>query len=459
MDALVHCVLDGQQWMTRGRSFDPLTAGRMVAWPNFQGVEPEGEIGVGNAAAHLAELDPARRDELLAFSARMKGRAAPATAPTGNRVFWASDYASQQRPAFFASCRLSSRRTYGTESGSGQNELGYHLGDGAMTLMITGEEYRDIYPLWDWRRVPGVTAVYTPTIPLPRHMWGKGSQGWSDFAGGVSDGAVGAAAMELRRGGLHARKSWFFLDDVVVCLGASIQPDDPTLPVVTSIDQRWAKGGIRTGEFATDPPSAKAGTLDGPGWVHHAGVSYLFPGAARVRFESTSKSAPWSVINHSAHGSMFRKRPLTEVEASGDVFSLWLDHGVGLYTPTTYAYMVVPGLAPEKIGAFNRTRAPQTLVNSGSIQAITRDGLVQAVFWQPGTLDLTDKRTLTVDRPGIIQLRQDPENRRWILAAGNPTHQPGPMRVRLSWLSKELVFDFPAGLYAGRPMTMELQED
>ncbi|MBC8010749.1 MAG: hypothetical protein H7067_11720, partial [Burkholderiales bacterium] len=176
VSALIHCVLDGQQWMTRGRSFDFLTAGRMVAWPRFQGVEPEGDQGVADAGVHLAEFDPARHDELLAFSARMSGQAAPSTAPSGNRVFWASDYQSHQRPAFFASARMSSRRVFGTESGGGQNTLGYHLGDGAMALMVTGDEYRDIFPLWDWRRVPGVTTVDNPSVPFPRHTWGKGSQ-------------------------------------------------------------------------------------------------------------------------------------------------------------------------------------------------------------------------------------------------------------------------------------------
>jgi len=462
VDALVHCVLDGQQWMARGRSFDFLTAGRGLVWPRYQAIEPEGDRGVADAAAHLAELDPAGRDELLALSARLSGQAAPSTAPSGNRVFWASDYQSHQRPGFFASARMSSRRMHGTESGSGQNALGYHLGDGAMALMVTGEEYRDIFPLWDWRRVPGVTAVDNPSVPFPIHTWGKGSQGWSDFAGGVSDGSVGAAAMELRRGGLHAKKAWFFLDDVVVCLGADIQPDDPALPVVTSIDQRWADGPVSSSASAAALPSGDTHPLTGPGWVHHAGVTYLFPSGGEVRVRTEHKSAPWSSINKAVHGSMFRTQPLTERIATGEVFSLWIDHGANVHFPVGYAYLVAPGLAPEAIAAFNQIDAPRILANTDALQAIARADLVQVVFWQAGSLTLPDGRSLSVDRPGVVQLRRDPATRQWTLAVGNPTHQPGPFRVRHTASptspATEINFDFPAGLYAGQPQLKPLPE-
>ncbi|PWF43608.1 polysaccharide lyase family 8 super-sandwich domain-containing protein [Massilia glaciei] len=449
-------VADGQQWMMRGRSFDYLTAGRTVSWPDFKAVEPEGEFGVADAADKLAALPtlPAlRRAELRALAARKQGRASAASAPPGNRVFWASDYVSHQRPGYFASARMSSRRVYGTESGSGQNDQGYHLGDGAMGLMVSGEEYRDIFPLWDWRRVPGVTAVYNPAVPFPRHTWGKGSYGGSDFAGGVSDGVAGAAAMELVRGGLRARKAWFFHDDVVVCLGAGIQPDDPALPVVTSIDQRWGGGAVSSS--AAPGPLAPGAThaQSGPGWVHHAGFSYLFPAGAPLRIRYEHKSAPWSVINSAVHGSMFRTKPLSEVVAAGDVFSLWIDHGTAIHVPTTYAYIVAPGLARDAIAAFTAAAAPTIVANTEQVQAVARDGLVQAVFWRAGSITLADGRRLSVDRAGLLQLRRG-TGKGAILSVGNPTHAAGPMTVKLGGVATRFVF--PAGLYAGKPQSVKL---
>jgi chondroitin AC lyase len=456
LDAIVSYVLEGQQWMSRGRSFDPLTAGRMVAWPGFQGVEPEGEHTLADTAAMLADvatLDAPRRAALRALAARGRGEAEPGSAPAGTRVFWASDYVSHQRPGFFASARMSSRRVYGTESGSGQNEQGYHLGDGAMSLLVTGEEYRDIFPLWDWRRVPGVSAVQNPAAPFPRHTWGKGSQGWSDFAGGVSDGVLGAAAMQLHRGGLHARKAWFFLEEAVVCLGADLLPDDPTLPVFTSLDQRWADGPVLASTTPAPLAPGPLHALDAPAWVHHAGVSYLFPAGGAVRVRREHRSAPWSVINTAVHGNMFRDRPLSQVVVEGEVFELWIDHGKAAH-PLAYAYLVAPGLAPENIPAYLAGPAPRILANTAALQAVARDGLVQAVFWRAGELRLPDGRALAADRPGLVQVRRDAATGREVLSVGNPTHRPGPLRVHLGGI--EHVFDFPAGLHAGQPLVRAL---
>jgi hypothetical protein len=98
--------------MTRGASFDFLTAGRLVAWPGFTGVDPRA-IGASGKRANI----------------------------------WPESLRNEGKNC--APLRL-------------QNELGYHLGDGATTVMIPDEEYRDIFPPWDWRRVPCVSAVQNP---------------------------------------------------------------------------------------------------------------------------------------------------------------------------------------------------------------------------------------------------------------------------------------------------------
>lgn len=451
IDALVHYVLDGQQWMTRGASFDHLTTGRLIAWPSFMGVEPESDQGVAEACEQLGEIAPERREELRSFAARLRGQASPGSGPAGNRVFWSSDYVAHQRPGFFASVRMTSRRVFGAESGSNQNELGYHLADGGMSVMISGDEYRGSFPLWDWRRVPGVTAVQNPTIPFPRHQWGRGSQGWSDFAGGVSDGTLGAAAMEQNRAGLYAKKAWFFLEDAILCMGADIFPHDPAYPVVTSVDQRWSRGPMRSS-------GGESHVFRGSGWVHHDGVAYLFSDAASVRAQVEEKTAPWSVINQAPHGTMFRKTPLSALTAAGRMFHLSIDHGL-IGKAVSYCYLIVPGLPPENIDAW-KGAGPQVLANDSHAQAIARDGLVQAVFWGPGELPLPDGRSLRISRSGLVQLRRDPAGKRWTLAAGNPSHREGPLRISIknpgSAAAVEHVFEFPAGGYAGRPQVRSL---
>jgi hypothetical protein len=59
----------------------------------------------------------------------------------------------------------------------------------------------------------------------------------------VTNGRYGVAVLEYRRGGLRANKSWFLLDDQVVCLGADITGDDATA-VATSMEQSRSSGPI-----------------------------------------------------------------------------------------------------------------------------------------------------------------------------------------------------------------------
>ncbi|MBC8155105.1 MAG: hypothetical protein H7Z72_19620 [Bacteroidetes bacterium] len=454
VDALVKYVLDGIQPLARGRHFDFSTVGRMVSWPQMEGPDPESKFGAEAACAHLAQLGVARQAELRAFAHRLHGEAGPETAPVGNRVLWMSDYVSHTRPGFLASARMSSRRVHSHESGGKQNELGYHLGDGAMCLMQTGDEYHNIFPLWDWRRVPGVSCVYNPAVPFPLHTWGSGSSGGSDFAGGVSDGTAGAAAMELNRGGLRGRKSWFFLDDVVVCLGAGLVADDPTLPVVTSVNQCWARGSVATNQNQA-LPIGETHTQTAPGWVHHDGVSYLFPPETDLRIRTEHKSASWATLNTAPHRDARHDPTAPTPDVTGDVFSLWIEHGNG--KTGSYSYLVAPGLKPGDISAFQQNKAPKILVNSPTLQAVASATTVQCVFWQAGTLDVPDYPKIRADQPCLVQWRRA-ANGRYTLAAGNPMHQVRTLNVRVEDSAAtpiETTFSFPDDAYAGRPQVRE----
>ena len=66
-----------------------------------------------------------------------------------------------------ASLKMSSQRVVGAESLNGDNVSGYYGGDGALFIYRDWEPYRHIFPLWDWRRLPGVTAYAHPGAPMP----------------------------------------------------------------------------------------------------------------------------------------------------------------------------------------------------------------------------------------------------------------------------------------------------
>lgn len=198
------------------------------------------------------------------------GEAAPE--PVGHHLFAAMDRAVHRRPAFTAGLAMASDRIAHYECGNGENPRGWHTGAGMLTWWANGtraDQYTDwFWPTVDWYRLPGTTVSTKRLADRAGGEWGapKPDVRW---VGGATDGEYAAVGQHLKGLGstLEARKSWFFLDDAVVCLGAGITCADG-VPVETVVDNR------NLGRAAPRPWCA-AGT--GPTWRDTAAGSC--PGA------------------------------------------------------------------------------------------------------------------------------------------------------------------------------------
>ena len=156
----------------------------------------------------------------------------------GHKYFWQSDYTLMRQPSWMASLKMASTRVLGTESMNGDNKKGYYLADGALFGYGSGREYLNIFPGWDWRKVPGVTTYASDAaVPVLKKSYYPGNG--SVFVGGISDGKQGLSVMVLKRDGLTVRKYCLFTPEALVVLGSGIQSDS-LLPVTTSIEQCWA---------------------------------------------------------------------------------------------------------------------------------------------------------------------------------------------------------------------------
>ncbi len=168
------------------------------------------------------------------------------TALLGQYHFWKSDMTIHRCPTWMASVRMASDRVIGTESGT-DNVKGYYLADGALYTYVDGDEYTDIFPCWDWRKVPGVTCYQEDKAVHVMGWLEKQNKG--SCVGNVNDGTIGLTSMDLVRDGLYARKTWIFTPDYVLCLGAGIRSDS-SYQVNTSVEQAvlrddllyWNKG-------------------------------------------------------------------------------------------------------------------------------------------------------------------------------------------------------------------------
>jgi chondroitin AC lyase len=403
-------VLDGQRWMVYGRRLDYGVVGRGITIPeaNRRFVPERLEM----AMRAMSKMESDRQAEYASYADELGGKK---SSLIGNRFFWSSLFMVHRRPGWYSSVRMCSNEVDNADTANGEGLRTHYTADGMLLVMRTGQEYDGIFPVWDWRRVPG-TTVEQSAVPLSGSPRMKGPNG---FVGGVSDGDYGATAFDTQRGGLSAKKAWLFFDKEIVCLGTDINCDSGN-PVLTSVNQCLSRG-----------------KAEGPGWVVHDGIGYLFPGQQKVVLQDCEQKGSWHLINEN----------MPDEPVSRKVFSQWLDHGRSP-SEAGYEYIVIPGISVDEMAVYAKSDSIRILSNTPEIQAVAKLGVVQAIFRQPGSLTLGDGRTLAVDAACLVLLT----DKRISVAGRAHSGNVGQVTVTLSG-HDPLVFQLPQGDLAGETIT------
>lgn len=357
----------------RGKYFLYNVLGRGISRVN--GLNQSGFATVVN---RMIALDPLNTEEYEFAVKRLKGTESPnyGLKPV-NTHFWRSDYTLHQRSGYTFDVRIASKYTCRNENGNDENLKGYFLTDGATDIAINGDEYVDIFPVWDWARIPGVTAPVVTTIPKPA-QWGQA--GTSTFAGGVSDGKYGATTYWLNDNNYSinttAKKSWFFFDEEIVCLGADIT-STAAQTINTTLNQSLLKGDVLTNVNGGETILNKGThSFTNPLWVLHNGIGYVFPKGGNVSVSNQQQSGTWKSINATTSSEMVTK----------DVFKMWFDHGI---KPTNggYSYIVVPNKnTATEMNAYSANNI-EILANTDSLQVVRHTGLnlLSLIFYRAAT--------------------------------------------------------------------------
>ncbi len=319
---------------------------------------------------------------------------------TWNGYYWWSSYFVHQRKNYFASVRMYSSRQMNIEVPHNEEGLkNHHLADGSNFLSRTGREYIDIFPVWDWQKIPGTTVVQKPALPHWNQIVKKGL---SEFVGGVSNGDYGAATFDFKsvHDPLKARKAWFFFDQEYVCLGAGISSDAED-PVATTLNQCLLNKDV---VVKTKKPfqvlSKGEHNLNNVSWVLHDSVGYFFPFPVSTNINNTTLSGNWRQITHQSRA--------TDETVQKDVFTLWLDHGKKPAS-ASYTYIIVPGTSSSSLERYSKTKNIVILANSTEIQAVKSNSLniSEVVFYQPGNINLGNNLILTSDSPCILMVKSN----------------------------------------------------
>ncbi len=363
--------------------------------------------------------------------ARLKGveddttvRALPE--PTGHRLFPAMARATHRRPGWAASLSMADKRIAYYESGNGENPRGWHTGSGMLYWWgdtFANDQYSDAFwPTVDPYRLPGTTVSRKVLADGAGGDWGA-AKPEVNWVGGATDGSRAAVGQYLKglQSTLVAKKSWFFLDDTVVCLGAGISCADGTA-VETTIENRnlGAAGGAA---FTVDGRAEPAGypwsrTLDGTGWAHIGGHGgYVFPGGATVRAVREAREGRWSWINTGGSTTVLNRKYLT----------MYVDHGTDPVN-ASYAYLLMPGASAARTRARSADRHWLTVsANTNDQQGVSVRslGFTGVNFWFGGTVG-----SLTASDPCSVMISEK-EDGTAVIAVSDPMLMR--MGLTLTW--------------------------
>ena len=111
------------------------------------------------------------------------------------------------------------------ESINNENMTAWHTADGMLYLYTDTKRFSgSFFPCADMERMPGTTVIRGeyPTANKPSKY---------GFCAGKNVDCGGVCAMYLApyRTRLRAKKAWFFLDDIIVCLGTDISKGAETV--------------------------------------------------------------------------------------------------------------------------------------------------------------------------------------------------------------------------------------
>jgi chondroitin AC lyase len=375
------------------------------------------------------------------------------------KFYWQSEHFVFQRPDFYTSVRMYSVRNQNMEyPHNSEGILNHHKGDGANFLSVIGDEYLNIWPVYDWQKIPGATILQKPELPPANKVLMNGVTG---FVGAVTDGEYGAVAFDFisPHDFTRARKGWFFFDDEYVCLGAGIESPSRELSVATTVNQALLKGEVMVSDGAqVDTLETGVHQFDDAHWLIHNGTGYLFPDSTSIHISNQPESGRWTDINKQSFSP--------EELVTKDVFTLWIDHGIrpqgnvgGFdYTSTIardvkYEYIVVPVTSPELI---NEDRGIEVLVNTRQVQAVKDHdpGLVQAIFYQAGELEIAEGMKLSIDSPGAVMLKMSEGKVKKIWVA-DPSRTLGRIHLHISGMD-DISVKLPEGVYAGQSISAEM---
>ena len=405
-----------------------------------QAVDPEVAAAYLRLAPEAADKEPYRGLGIK-----------PEPEPNGTFVMPYAGLLCQRRDGWLAAVKGQSKYVWGSERQAQRNCYGLFMALGSLEILAGGKPVSQKASGceaagWDWGRFEGTTV---PHLPLPQldKGWGAVSaitHSPEPFMGGLSHrGRQGVFAMVVNQAimpdnkTIQGRKTWFFSDERILCLGSGITCDETRYPTQTTLCQKALRSDVKDelrptivdGASLTEFPVER--TLDParPHWfldVQQTG--YYLPAGQNVAMARRRQTS----------------RDVNDLEdTAGDFLTAWIDHGAAP-RDASYEYMLVVRATPETM---------QKAVAQPPYRVVQRDAAAHVVWdtagrrWncvlfapQEVAAHAAAGETLpvkAVDRPCLI-VAEAAQAGQWNLSVADPdlnlkdgVHQPQPLRITL----------------------------
>lgn len=405
-----------------------------------------------------------RKDELEKILALRKGEAEPSLSFC--KFFWQTEHFVFQRPNYYTTVRMFSTRNRNMEVPyNGPGKTTHHRADGTNYLQLRGDEYHNIWAVYDWQKISGTTIMQKPDLYGPDEIQ---KDGLTDFVGAVTDGLYGAVAFDFRspHDMLVAKKSWFFFDDEFVCLGTGIK-SRPRLPAATTINQVLMRSEVtvmQDDQIKILPEGNRK--LDNVKWVYQDKIGYLFPEPTNINLSNQVEQGRWSDITD--------QKNISEEIVSEEVFMLWFDHG-SRPNNASYQYIVVPDVSEQELKeTSSNNRDIKIISNTADLQAVKSNklGICQLAFYKAGEVEISNGFNFRMDSQGMAMLKMQGD-RIEELTISDPSRKLGRIIITVSGIYNVrgdnfiafpqnnqnktfIVVDLPQGVYAGKSVSIKL---
>lgn len=305
-----------------------------------------------------------------------------------------------RRPAFAFAIAMDTPHIKPYESANNENLEGWYTGEGATYLYLAtqpGHWTNQYWPTANKYRVPGVT-LDTKTLALGTN---RGST--NTWAGGaLLDGNVAAGmGLSFAVQTLTGRKSWFCIDDAVICLGAGItSTDGHTIESIIENRNTGPNGQSKVyadGAVVLATPSSTPTVLQPKSvYVDNLG-GYVFPVGGHVTMVREDRTGKWTDMDHRGvydDTTAYTRRFVT----------MWVDHGVNP-TSGSYRYIQLPAATAAQTAAFAASNDVTVASNTAAVQAVSRSGsgVAMANVWQAGAPKAAG---IQVDRTASVVTRR-----------------------------------------------------